>query len=159
MSILQYFSIVKKSKSDDQLCSLSATLPGGLLCDKVPTEAIASANAIVTKAVTKSEMSKKQKGPYLYLTDAQRYEVGKKAAECGTTNTLLYYTDHFAKLCLIEPTVRRLKDEYHDFVKDLLKGKKIEVKEMPCKKKQGRLLLLGNELDRQVREYIKYLRE
>ena len=30
---------------------------------------------------------------------------------------------------------------------------------MPRKKKQGRPLLLGNELDMQVREYIKYLRE
>ena len=30
---------------------------------------------------------------------------------------------------------------------------------MPCEKKLGRPLLLGNELDVQVKEYIKYLRE
>lgn len=69
MSILQYF---KRSKSADQLCLLSATLPDpcGLLCDKVPTKAIASANAAVTKSLTESEVSQQQKGPYLYLTDA-----------------------------------------------------------------------------------------
>ena len=60
---------------------------------------------------------------------------------------------------MTEPTVRRLKAEYHDFVKDLPKGKKSEVKEMPRKRKQGRPLLLGNELNRQVQAYIKYLRE
>ena len=63
----------------------------------------------------KSEVSQKQKGPYLYLTDAQWYEVGKKAAECGTTNTLRYYSHHFPKLRLTEPTVRQLKGECHDF--------------------------------------------
>ena len=49
-SILQYFSVVKKSKDDH--CSSSATLPDprGPLSEKVPSEAIASANAAVAKA-------------------------------------------------------------------------------------------------------------
>jgi len=51
---------------------------------------------------------------------------------------------------LTQPTDRRLKAEYQDFVKDIPKGKKSEIKEMPCKKKQGKPLLLGKELDRQV---------
>ena len=159
MSILKYFSAVKKSKGDDKLDSSSTTLPDphGPLSEKVPTEVIASANAAVAKVITKGEASrtKKQKGPYLYLTDVQRYEVGKRAAECGTTTTIRYYKTKF----LTEPTVRRLKAEYQEFVKGLPKGEKSEVKEMPCKKKQGRPLLLGNELDRQVQDYIKYLRE
>lgn len=89
MLILQYLSVVKKSK-DDQLCSSSASLPDPCdpLSEKVPPEAIASA---VTKAIAKSEMSRKQKGPYLYLTDAQHYEVGKRAAENGTTTAMRYY--------------------------------------------------------------------
>jgi len=109
--------------------------------------------------ITKGEASctKKQKGPYLYLTDVQRYEVGKRAAECGTTTTIRYYKTKFPNLPLTEPTVRRLKAEYQEFVKGLPKGEKSEVKEMPRKKKQGRPLLLGNELDRQVQDYIKYL--
>ena len=44
-------------------------------------------------------------------------------------------------------------------MKDLPQDKRKELKELPRKKKQDRPLLLGNELDIQVREYIKYLRE
>ena len=145
---MQYLSDVKKSK-DDQLCSSSASLPDprGPLSETVPPEAIASVNAPVTKAITKGETSQKQKGPYLYLTDEQCYEVGKRAAESGTTTAMRYYAHKFPNLRLTEPTVRRLKDEYQDFVKDLPKGKKSEIKEMPHKKKQGRL---GKVLDRQI---------
>ena len=35
---------------------------------------------------------------------------------------------------------------------------RLEVQELPCKK-AGKPLLLGEELDKQVREYVKYLRE
>jgi len=51
---------------------------------------------------------------------------------------------------LTEPSVRRLKNEYSDFVKDLTQEERKELKELPCKKKQGRPFLLGNELDVQV---------
>ena len=73
MSILQYYTITKKSRSSDQLSLSSSTLPDprGPLSDKVPTDAITSANAAVAKAIKKSETSRKQKGLYLYLTDAQ----------------------------------------------------------------------------------------
>ena len=155
MPILQYISVVKKSKND-QPCSSSVSLPDprGPLSEKMPPEDIASASASVEKVITES---RKQKRLYLYLTDAQRYEVGKRAAENGTTTALQYYAHKFPKLPLTEPTVRRLKDEYREFVKDLPKGKKGEIKEMPRKKKQGRPPLLGKELDRQVQDYIKYL--
>ena len=93
MSILQYYTITKKSRSSDQLSSSSSTLPDsrGPLLDKVLTDAITSANAAVAKAIKKSETSRKQKGPYLYLTDAQHCEVGKRLPpleqlrHCGTT--------------------------------------------------------------------------
>ena len=46
MSILQYFTVIKKSRTDDQPCSLSVTLPDPRpLSDKVLTAAITSANA------------------------------------------------------------------------------------------------------------------
>jgi len=93
----------------------------------------------------------KTKEAVSFLTDVQRYEVGKKAAVRGTINTLRYYPEHFPKLPLTEPTVWQFKGEYSEFVKDVPKGKK---REMPHKKKQSRPLLLGNELDRQVREYV-----
>ena len=43
-------------------------------------------------------------------------------------------------------------------MKDLTQEERKELKELPRKKKKGRPFFLGNELDVQVREYIKYLR-
>ena len=65
--------------------------PHNPLSSKLPTEVIALANANVTKAAMKNEAFQKQKGSYLYLTDAQQYQVGKRAAEIEITNTLRYY--------------------------------------------------------------------
>ena len=89
MSILQYYTITKKSRSSDQLSSSSSTLPDphGPLSDKVPTDAIASTNVAVTKAIKKNETSQKQKGPYLYLMDAQLLRSGEKAFAIGTADT------------------------------------------------------------------------
>ena len=72
--------------------------PHGPLSDEVPTDAITAANAAVAKAITKCEASLNEKGPYLYLTDAQRCEVGKKAAAIGTTDTLRNYAHRFPAL-------------------------------------------------------------
>ena len=82
MSILQYYKVIKKSRSNDQVDSSSAAIlpdPRGPLSDEVPTDAITAANAAVAKAITKCEASRNEKGPYLYLTDAQRCEVGEKS--------------------------------------------------------------------------------
>jgi len=40
-------------------------------------------------------------------------------------------------------------------MKDLAQDKRKELKELPRKKKQGKPLLLGNELDVQVQEYLR----
>ena len=72
----------------------------------------------------------------------------KRAAESGTTTAMQYYTHKFPDIRLTESIIRRLKGEYQGFVKDLPKGEKSEIKEMPCKKKQGKPFLLGKELDR-----------
>ena len=149
MFILQYYKVIGKLRSNDELISLSGIQlpdPRGSLSNKIPTDAIKCANA----AVTKSEASRKKKGPYLYLTDAQRYEVGKKAAAIGTTDALWYNAHRYPDLLLTEPTVRRLKNEYIEFVKDLPEDERKELKELPRKKKQGRPLLLGNELSTRV---------
>ena len=81
MSIKQYYEVIRKSRSNDELISSSGIQlpnPHGSLSDKILTDAIKCANAAVTKAIVKSKTSRSKKGPYLYLTDAQRYEVGKK---------------------------------------------------------------------------------
>ena len=163
MSILRYFSFVK-SKSNQAGSSSSAIPPEvhlpdphGQLSTKVPPEAIVSANANVKEVVMKNEVSQKKRGPYLHLTPAQRFKVGQRASEFGVTSTLRYYAKHFPELPLKEPSVRRLKNEYQSSLKGSLKGSDDGVKELPCKK-TGRPLLLGDELDKQVQEYVKYMR-
>ena len=59
-----------------------------------------------------------------------------------------YYTHCYPDL-LTEPTVRQLKNEYIEFVKDLPEDERKEFKKLPRKKKQGKPLLLGYELDEQ----------
>ena len=61
MSILQYFTVTKKSRSSDQLCS---TLPDprGPLSDKVPTDAITSANAAVANAIRRVKLHENGRG-------------------------------------------------------------------------------------------------
>ena len=82
-SILKFF----KYKCDVSATS-SASLPepNGSLRKKVPPKAIELANAEVTKL---AENRPRGRGPYLYLTGAQRYEVGKLAAQYGTTDNAI----------------------------------------------------------------------
>ena len=164
MSILQYFSFVK-SKSNQAGSSSSAIPPEvhlpdphGQLSTKVPPETIVSANANVKEVVMKNEVSQKKRGPYLHLTPAQRFKVGQRASEFGVTSTLRYYAKHFPKASTERTSVRRLKNEYQSSLKESLKGSDDGVKELPCKK-TGRPLLLGDELDKQVQEYVKYMRD
>ena len=98
------------------MASPSANLPVPSISLKirVPSKAIELAIADVTKLTEKSGAY--GRGPYLYLTEAQRYEVGKRAAEHGTTDTIRYYAHKYRdvpELCqLKETTVRRLKNLY-----------------------------------------------
>jgi len=61
MSILNYYEVIRKARNN----SSGLPDPRGPLSDKIPTDAIKSANAVVTKAIT-SETSQNKKGPYLY---------------------------------------------------------------------------------------------
>ena len=47
---------------------------------------IARANELVTEVLEQSE-----RGPYMKLTSAQRYQIGKQAAELGVTAAIRYF--------------------------------------------------------------------
>ena len=98
----------------------------------------------------------------MILSPVQRYEVGRRAAEHGVTTTLHYYSRRFSEFPLKETSVKRLKSEYLTSLKkpgDNASSSGVEeIKELHCKK-TGKPLLLSEELDKQVREYVKYLRE
>ena len=86
MSILKYMKLNPSSSLLDTLPD-----PNGLLSEKVPSEAIAAANKEVTKVLEKPcQGSKSGRGPYLTLTPAQKFVIGKRAAEYGTSAAIWF---------------------------------------------------------------------
>jgi len=144
-TLLKYFKPVSsKATRNERLPD-----PDSSLKRVVPSSSIARANELVTEVLEQSE-----RGPYVKLTGAQRYQIGKRAAEHGVTAAIRYFKTKFPDLPLKETTVRRLKNLYHQelLTKPLELGDDIVPELVPMKR--GRPLLIGDELDRQVREYI-----
>ena len=153
MSILKYFKRV-----DNGSCSNTNTLPDpeGPLSTSVPSEAIATANKRVRDVLDKSSDGKKsQRGSYQILTPAQKLLIGQRAAEFGTTAAIKCFAKKYPELSLKETTVRRLKNQYQD---ELHVKQEVPTAEAFAGKKNGRPLMIGEELDKQVQEYITYMR-
>ena len=97
MSILQYFkhdSAKSNATNSDQLPD-----PNGWLSSSIPPKAIELANAKVTKVKDGTSGGTRSR-PYLMLSPAQRYEIGKRAAEHGVTASLRYYAKKYPELPL-----------------------------------------------------------
>ena len=164
MSILKYFHPVKKS-CHDQLPDPHGPLN---IDGKVPSSAIASVNIAVqavlaeasdkSDATTDSSSGSNSRGPYLHLMPAQKFNIGKRASEHGVTSTLRYYKKAFPDLPLKETSVRRFKNLFQQSLRRPRSDSSEDLGELP-NKKMGRPLLIGEELDRQVQEYLRYLRE
>ena len=159
--ILKYFRPVKNQSPRESLPNPH----GPLNTDgRVPSSAIASANIAVeavlveTPDATDSSSGAKSRGRYQHLTPAQKFKIGKRASELGVTNALRYYKSTFPKLALKETSVRRFKNLFQQSSKRPRSDSSEELSELP-NKKMGRPLLIGEELDRQVQEYLRYLRE
>lgn len=157
MSILNYFKIKTKANHPAELPD-----PNGPLSAAVPSSTIAAVNKRVSSTMEKSASTDKSRGPYLHLTDEQKYCVGKRASEFGVTNTMRYYLKTFPDLPpLKETSVRRFKNEYERAIKEQLKSGESSgssVKALSTKP-MGRPLLIGEEADRQVRDYVRFLRD
>jgi len=157
MSILKYFRpATEKDKVDTEMAELPD--PNGDLSKIVPSSAIRAANESVRELLREKRGARK--APYSILTPAQRYAIGKRAAEHGVMATIRYYAKRFPHLALKETTVRRIKNAY---LLELKSNPRAEpdnktVPELPCKKK-GRPLLIREELDKQVRDYLHVLRK
>ena len=81
------------SKTADQLPD-----PEGTLSSKLPSSSIASANSVVRTVIETSST----RGPYLHLSLAQKFQIGKKASEFGVTSALRYYKKNFHDLPLLK---------------------------------------------------------
>ena len=161
--LLRYF----KLKNQKEPLSSHLPDPNGPLSQKIPSSGIASANACVSKLpIVDSDTGEGSststpftRGSYVVLTRAQKFEIGKRAAENGTTAAIRYYAKRFSEIPLKETSVRRFKNNYQDELKKSIHSSSDSptVKEL-IPKKRGRPLLIGEELDEQVRDYIKELR-
>ena len=163
MSIRKYFKLVtEKDTVDTKTAKFLASLPdpNGDLSKLIPSSAIRAANESVRELL--KEKRGARKAPYSILTPAQRYAIGKRAAEHRVTAIIRYYAKRFPHLALKETTVRRIKNAYLLELKSnpvLTEPETDEaVPELPCKKK-GRPLLIGEELDKQVHDYLHVLRK
>ena len=118
----------------------------GPLNKVIPSSTIAMANEKVS-AIDKmpGEASRKL---YLHLTGAQKYQVSKRAAEFGTTNTLWYYARHFPSLPLKETSMQS------QYLSGLNKKKpgKCSQDDKACK------LPSKTALEGQPQEYVRYPR-
>ena len=77
------------------------------------------------------------------------------------TSTLRYYSKAFPNVSLKETSVRRFKNQYQNTIKEQVKsgdGVCDSIKALPTKP-IGRPLLIGEGADRQVREYVRFLRQ
>ena len=106
MALLKYFKPVNSKTLDNILPD-----PDSSLNEVVTSTAIAKANKTVSKILQQSLLSG-ERGPYLKLTPAQRYLIGKQAAEHGTAASSGYFKTKFPDLELKETTIRRLKCLY-----------------------------------------------
>ena len=86
MLILKYFWSVPKCSSEE------LPDPNGSLSTKIPSSAIVKANALVSSTIDKQ--FSQQRGTYLILTPAQKFQIEKRASEHGVTSALRYFLKH-----------------------------------------------------------------
>ena len=96
--ILKYFHHANNLHKDND----SLPDPDGELNKKIPSSSITSANSMVNEVL---EKSRGKRGTYLALTPAQKYAVGKRAAESGATTKIRYYAKAFPDIPLKETSV------------------------------------------------------
>ena len=68
-------------------CDNALPDPDSSLNEVIPSTAIAKANETVSKVLQQSSSSG-ERGHYLKFTPAERYQIGKRAAEHGTTTSI-----------------------------------------------------------------------
>ena len=166
MALLKYFKRVEAKRTE----KVDSILPksDGPLATLMPSSAIQAANSAVHAKMLESgsrvadaddedDSSKaRRRGGYQYFTPMEKAQYGRRAAECGLTSTIRYFSKVDKNERTLSPsTLFGWKENY---LKELAKRKNDELpKELPPKKR-GRPLLVGNELDAQVQLYVKELR-
>ena len=135
--------------------------PQGPLSKVMPSSSIAAVNEEVKRVLEKKSdpggNPATKRSPYQHFTPEEKLLIGKRAAECGVTSSIRYFSgvSQFRGRQLKESSVRGWKTTY---LKEISARKRIgmdlNIARLP-NKKTGRPLLLGKDLDRQVQSYIR----
>ena len=151
MSLLNYFSRKRKSLPD----------PNGPLSSTVKPQAIESANkkvsALLDSSSSKEDSSRSSRGPYMRFSPEQKAQVARYAVESGNKRAIIRYSKLWG-VDLKESTVRTWKAKYGEKLRKRRGIDPTTIKELPSRK-QGRPLLLGEDLDTEVKAYVENLRQ
>ena len=71
--------------------------PKGSLSEKVPSSSIELTNNIIHNILDKTMPCGGKRGEYLSLTSAQKFSIGKRAAENGVTATVRHYAQSLSR--------------------------------------------------------------
>jgi len=145
MSILQYFTVTKKSRNfvhRHRLYQIDMVL-SQTKCQQM----------LLQMPLKRVKLHENRRG-HICTWDAQRREVGKKASAIGTADTLRYYAHRFPELKLTEHT-DKLKMNTMILWRIFPKTKEKNLKNCLAKRNKTDYYCW----DVQVREYIKCLRE
>ena len=104
------------------------------------------------------DKSKSVRGAYEKFSADEKATIGKRAAEHGVLATIRHFSKIYPDCPLKESTDRGWKNQYNrEVVRLKNSGKEVVVREL-IDNKRGCPLLLGEEMDEQVRAYISELR-
>ena len=98
MALLKYFQLMNQKQPLPD--------PNGALSVKIPSSVISSANACVGKLLNSTadsfgfggKRNAKSRVPYTILMPAQKFEIGKRAAEVGSTAAMHCYAKNYPAL-------------------------------------------------------------
>ena len=153
MALYRYYQLSEKS-------STKLPDPRGPLSKLVPSSSIASANENVKSLLESKERTPNgRKGQhYTKISPEVKAEIGRRAAEHGVAATIRFYIKKLPDCELKESSVRTRRNAY---------TRELQARRRSCgdttvtelvEKKRGRPCLIGEKLDKQVRDYLTTLR-
>ena len=150
MALLKYFA---KSKSLPN--------PNGPFSSKVKPETIKCANRKVSALLASTGSSSAKEvgsgqrlcGSYMKFTPEHKAQVAKYALESGNKQAIVRYSKQWG-IDLKESTVRTWKTKYTEGLRKRKPTEPLPIKVLPDRK-QGRPLLLGDEMGTAVQAYVE----
>lgn len=118
-------------------------------CPEVPQAAVLAAQKEIVKEEEKASQSGKKRGPYQEISSENRAKIGKYAAETGVTACIRHFKSKGKFTDLKESTVRGWMNAYKKEMKTA--GKSVTTL---SEKRKGRPLLIGEELEDQVKSFL-----